>query len=356
MCLNPNRRIYIAAHVNFNESSFPLKTDPKFIKSNQNKPYESFNSFSKFITVTFPSESHSHEAPAARLNSFENEIHDLTLPNDRDSDNNYNQILPEQNITSNLHTEIQDTSKYSSAPKHSEAQNQNTEITQTTHKINPSHPMITRAKAGIFKPKAYNTKKALSLETPSNVAEALSDNNWKLAMQDEFNALIKNQTWCLVPPEQHMKLVGNKWIFIVKQNSDGIKNRYKARLVAKGFLQTEGVNYQETFSPVVKVATIRIVLSLVVINNWKLRQVDINNAFLNEELTKTVYMPQREGFVDTDHPRYVCKLKKAIYGLKHARRAWFDKLRSVLNHGIYVEQNQTLHYSSNKMEMRLSSC
>ena len=83
-------------------------------------------------------------------------------------------------------------------------------MTQTTPKFNPSHSMITKAKAGIFKPKAYNTEKALSLETPSSVAEALSYSNWKLAMQDEFNALIKNQTWCLVPPEQHMKLVGNK--------------------------------------------------------------------------------------------------------------------------------------------------
>ena len=85
--------------------------------------------------------------------------------------------------------------------------------------------------------------------------------------------------------------MGNKWIFRVKKNSDGTINRYKAKLVAKGFLQTEGVDYQETFSPVVKATTIRIVLSMAVMNNWKLRQVDINNAFLNGELTKTIYMP-----------------------------------------------------------------
>ena len=127
-----------------------------------------------------------------------------------------------------------------------------------------------------------------------------------------------------------MKLVGNKWIYRVKQNSDGSINKYKARLVAKGFLQTEGVDYQETFSPVVKAAIIRIVLSLAVINNWKLRQVDINNAFLNGELSETVYMPQPEGFENSEHPNYVCKLKKALYGLKQAPRAWFDKLRSVL--------------------------
>ena len=127
--------------------------------------------------------------------------------------------------------------------------------------------MITRAKNGILKPKTYNTEKSLSLDTPSSVAEALNNHKWKQAMQEEFNALMRNQTSCLIPPKQNMKLVGNKWIYRVKQNSDGSINKYKARLVAKGFLQTEGIDYQETFSPVVKAATIRIILSLAVMNN-----------------------------------------------------------------------------------------
>lgn len=114
-------------------------------------------------------------------------------------------------------------------------------------------------------------------------------------MQEEFNALMRNQTWCLVLPTLNLKLVENKWVYRVKQNYDGSINKYKDKLVAKKFLQTEGVDYQETFSPVVKVATIRIVLSLAIINNWTLRQVDINNAFMNRELTKTVYMPQLKG-------------------------------------------------------------
>ena len=127
-----------------------------------------------------------------------------------------------------------------------------------------------------------------------------------------------------------MKLVENKWIFRVKQNSNGSISRYKARLVAKGFLQAEGVDYQETFSLVVKAATIRIVLNLAVVHDWKLRQVDINNAFLNGELTETVSMPQPEGFVNPNYPRHICKLKKPLYGLKQAPRAWFNKLKLVL--------------------------
>ena len=139
----------------------------------------------------------------------------------------------------------------------------------------------------------------------------------------------------------------------VKQNSDGTINRYKDRLVAKDFLQTEGVDYQETFSLVVKAATIRIILSMVVMNNWKLRQIDINNAFLNGELTETVYMPQPEGFVDADHPRYVCKLKKAFYSLKLAPRAWFDKLRLVLEswHFCRAKSDTSLFFKQNESDL-----
>lgn len=102
-----------------------------------------------------------------------------------------------------------------------------------------------------------------------------------------------------------------------------------------------------------KAATIRVVLSMAVINNWKLRQVDINNAFLNGELTETVYIPQPEGFVDTDHPRYVCKLKKALYGLKQALRAWFDKLRSVFESWNFcrAKSDTSLFFKQNENEL-----
>ena len=109
-------------------------------------------------------------------------------------------------------------------------------------------------------------------------------------MSDEFDALLRNGTWTLVPPSSSTNLVGYKWVFRIKHNSDGTINRYKACLVAKGFHQRPGIDYTETFSPVIKPTTIRIVLSLAVTNGWSLRQLDINNAFLHGTLFEAVYM------------------------------------------------------------------
>ncbi|KAH9801545.1 retrovirus-related pol polyprotein from transposon RE1 [Citrus sinensis] len=189
-----------------------------------------------------------------------------------------------------------------------------------------THPMITRAKAGIFKPKAFLTAHN-SLE-PSNVDEALSDSKWKAAMQAEFDALIRNKTWSLVPMNPEYKLVGCKWVFRTKYNTDGSVSKYKARLVAKGFHQRAGIDYSETFSHVVKSSTVRVILSLAVMQSWNVRQIDVNNAFLNGDLTEDVYMHQPEGFVSQGG--CVCKLNKALYGLKQAPRASYDKLKGCL--------------------------
>lgn len=137
-------------------------------------------------------------------------------------------------------------------------------------------------------------------------------------MEDEYNALLKNRTWTLIPNNQNYKLIGKKWVYRVKYNPDGTINKYKARLVVKGFLQTPGTDFKETFSLVVKAATIRIVLTLAVNNGWMLRQVDINNAFLNGDPTENVYMPQPKGFKDKNKSDYVCKLRKALYDLRQA--------------------------------------
>ena len=107
-------------------------------------------------------------------------------------------------------------------------------------------------------------------------------------MRDEYKALIRNEIWSLVPPSAEYKVVGNKWVFRIKQNTDGSITKYKIKLVAKGFQQIEGVDYFKTFSPVIKSCTVRFVLSLVIMNKWMIRQVDVNNAFINRELTKDV--------------------------------------------------------------------
>lgn len=119
-----------------------------------------------------------------------------------------------------------------------------------------------------------------------------------------------------------------KWVYKTKLKANGTVERHKARVVAKGFHQDPGVNVGETFSPVAKMTTIRSVLAVAVSLNWKIRQIDMDNAFLNEELKEKIFMLQPEGFVDKQHHDHVCKLNKALYGLKQVPRAWCDKLRS----------------------------
>ncbi|XP_071681692.1 uncharacterized mitochondrial protein AtMg00810-like [Lolium perenne] len=132
-------------------------------------------------------------------------------------------------------------------------------------------------------------------------------------MDEEFSALLRNDTWRLVPPGHGRNIIDCKWVYKVKRKADGTIDRYKARLVAKGFKQLYGVDYEDTFSPVVKSATIRLVLSLAVSRNWKLRQLDVKNAFLHGVLEEEVYMRQPPGYVDSSRSDYVCKLQKALY-------------------------------------------
>ena len=162
---------------------------------------------------------------------------------------------------------------------------------------------------------------------PKTVQEALQSAQWKQAMQLEFDALMSNNTWQLVPWHYSYNIVGAKWVFKLKYNADGSIQPYKARLVAKGFHQNPGIDFNETFSPVVKPQTIRVVLSLAISQGWSIKKLDVNNAFLNGELNEIVYMTQPEGFVNSQHPTHVCKLVKALYGLKQAPRAWFEKLK-----------------------------
>ena len=155
------------------------------------------------------------------------------------------------------------------------------------------HRMTTRSMNDIYKPKNsfLVTKHPLpsSLE-PSSVTAALVDSRWREAMSSELTALMRHNTWQLVPPPPDCNTVGCKWVFRVKRHADGSVDRFKAWLVAKGFNQRPGLDYKETFSPIVKSVTIRIVLAIAVMQGWSLKQLDVNNAFLHGHLTKKVYM------------------------------------------------------------------
>jgi hypothetical protein len=149
-------------------------------------------------------------------------------------------------------------------------------------------------------------------------------------MNLEFDALLKNHTWTLVPSSSAQNLIGCKWVFRIKRHADGSIERFKARLVAKGFHQQPGIDYGETYSPVIKPTTVRAILSIAISAGWSIRQIDIQNAFLHGQLSEDVFMAQPPGYQHPSYPSHVCKLNKAIYGLKQAPRAWFSRLSSRL--------------------------
>jgi histone deacetylase 1/2 len=149
-------------------------------------------------------------------------------------------------------------------------------------------------------------------------------------MEDEHSALLRNGTWTLVPAPPGRNIIGSRWVFKTKHKADGSVDKFKARLVAQGFTQRYGIDYLDTFSPVIKHATVRLVLALAVSRNWSVRQLDISNAFLHGVLEETAYMKQPPGFEDSAHPTYVCKLHKSIYGLKQSPRAWYSRLSDML--------------------------
>jgi hypothetical protein len=149
-------------------------------------------------------------------------------------------------------------------------------------------------------------------------------------MDAEMEALHRNGTWRLVPPRSGLNVIDSRWVYKLKHNADGSVDRYKARLVAKGFKQREGIDYGDTFSPVIKHTTIRILLTLAVCNGWCMRQFDVQNVFLHGVLSEDVYMSQPPGYVDSRYPRHLCKLQQSLNGLKQAPRAWFSRLSSRL--------------------------
>eukprot|EP00253_Pinus_taeda_P019857 PITA_19857 len=164
---------------------------------------------------------------------------------------------------------------------------------------------------------------------PDTFAEASGHPHWESAMNEEYHSLLANDTWDLVPLPKGRKLVRCKWVYRTKYGPDGKVDKHKARLVAKGFSQVEGIYYTETFSPVAKMNSIRLVLSLAASLKWEVHQMDVKSAFLHGDLHEEIYMEQPICFIQTDSS-LVCRLKKSLYGLKQAPRAWYAKRDSFL--------------------------
>jgi hypothetical protein len=149
-------------------------------------------------------------------------------------------------------------------------------------------------------------------------------------MTKEYQSILKNDVWYIVPRPEGKSVVTSKWIYKIKHATDGSVEKYKVRFVARGFSQVEGVDYDETFTPVSRYTSIHTIIALTTSMSWKLHQMDVNTTFPNDEMDEEVYIEHQEGFMIHNEKSHVCRLKKALYGLKKALRAWYEKMDEFL--------------------------
>jgi hypothetical protein len=185
--------------------------------------------------------------------------------------------------------------------------------------------VTTRSRVAHF----YEHYSFVSSIEPYRVEDVLRDSDWVLAMQEELNNFMRNDVWHLVPrPNQNV--VATKWVFRNKQDEHGVMTRNKARLVPKGYSQVEGLDFGETYAPVARLESIRILLAYATYHGFKVYQMDVKSTFLNGPIKEEVYVEKPLGFEDSEYPNHVYKLSKALYGLKQAPRAWYECLRDFL--------------------------
>src|SRR5438132_12535283 len=186
-------------------------------------------------------------------------------------------------------------------------------------------------------------------DTPKSIAEAYASpdaDNWKEAVRSEMDSIMANGTWEITDRPYGCKPVGCKWVFKKKLRPDGTIEKYKARLVAKGYTQKEGEDFFDTYSPVARLTTIRVLLSLAASYGLLVHQMDVKTAFLNGELEEEIYMEQPDGFIVNGHEGKVCKLLKSLYGLKQAPKQWHEKFdRTLTSAGFIVnEADRCVYY------------
>jgi hypothetical protein len=186
-------------------------------------------------------------------------------------------------------------------------------------------------------------------DTPKTIAEAYSSPDadyWKEAVRSEMDSIMSNGPWEVVERPYGCKPVGCKWVLKKKLRPDGTIDKYKARLLAKGYTQKEGEDFFDTYSPVARLTTIRVLLSLAASHGLLVHQMDVKTTFLNGELEEEIYIDQPEGFVVKSQEEMVCKLVKSLYGLKQAPKQWHDKFDKTLTSVGFVtnEADKCVYY------------
>src|ERR1700677_1851818 len=177
----------------------------------------------------------------------------------------------------------------------------------------------------------YAIDNVLGHDEPKSIKEAQNSQEWpkwEEAIKAELQQLAQKHTWELIECPKEAIPIANKWVFMRKYNREGNLTKYKARLVAKGCAQRPGYDYLETFSPVVRMETIRVLLAMAAIKRFEIQQMDVKGAYLNGTLREIVHMRQPEGYEDNSDR--VCRLVKTIYGLKQSEREWNKELDTKL--------------------------
>ena len=203
-------------------------------------------------------------------------------------------------------------------------------------KLSTQHPL----------PTYFLASRTTPLE-PSTHDQALQDPHWTQAIHAEYQALMDNNTRSLVPKNATMNIIGCRWIFKLKFKSDGSIDCYKARLVAKGYTQEDGFDYMDTFSSVVKITTVQLLLSIAISQNCHIHQLDVSNVFLHGDLTKKLYMSQPPGFLNPQFSNFVYQLKKILVWFKTSSPRMVQKIITILNLLVYRDLRPIPHYSLN---------
>ena len=291
--------MYISRHVTFDEQSFPFSNEYIHLLPPAQTTLMSawFKSLPPIIIEVTSSTSSSGSSESDRttdtLSDFSNSSPlqcrlriqpPRQLSEAAPSSSTTTSASPETSRNSHNHTEQTSSVREASSGRSS----------QETEQAPIRHNMVTRSKSRIIKP---NPKYALltehaTLKEPNSVEEVLQHPGWTASMNEEYDNCIETNTWSLVPKTPDMNVLGNKWLYRIKLGSDGTVKKLRSRLVAQGCGQEEGIDYWETYNPVVRTATVRMILHTATVMKWSIKQMDVANAFLHGDLTEEVYMRQ----------------------------------------------------------------